>query len=132
MGLGADAGHFAPVDVTVQPDADPAPVADVRGAEEPLWLRARQLLLGSRRSGAPQVRELVVMMPVRPQHDELPPCEERRGPVAGSFLGARQGQADRADPVLDRRGFGLSLVRAHANDLRSSTRESVAAHEAGR
>jgi hypothetical protein len=65
------------------------------------------------------MRELVVMMPGRPQHDELPAGEERRGSVTGSFLGAGQGQADAADPVLDHRGIRLPMVRAHRYNLRS-------------
>ena len=47
------------------------------------------------------MREPVVMMPGRPQHDELPTGEERRGPVAGSFLDAGQGQATPMEMVYE-------------------------------
>jgi hypothetical protein len=119
MGLGADAGHLIPVDVAVQPEPDPAPMAHVRRPEEAVWFRARQFLLGAGRRGAPQVREPVVVVPGRPQHDKLPPDEERRGPVARPFLRTRQRQADTTEPVLDRRGIELSLARVHASDARS-------------
>jgi hypothetical protein len=118
MSLRADGGHLMPVDVVVQPDPDPAPMAHIRGPEETVWFCARQFLLGARRSGAPQVREPVVMMPGRPQHDELPAGEEGRGSVARSFLGAGQRQADATDAVLDRGEIGPSLLRVHGHDPR--------------
>jgi hypothetical protein len=117
MGLGADAGHLIPVHITVEPDPDPAPMAHVRRPEEAAWVRASQLLLGTRRRGAPQVQEQVVVVPGRPQHDKLPVGEERLGPVSRPFLRTWQRQADIKDPVLDRRG--IRLGRAHSHDVRS-------------
>lgn len=56
----------------------PAPTADVRRSEVPLGIGGRQLLLCARRCCAPQMGELVVVVPVRPQHDELLAGEEAR------------------------------------------------------
>jgi len=127
MSLSADDGYLIPVDVAVEPDPDPASMAHVRGPEEAVRFGTREFLLGARRRGAPQVRELVVVMPGRPQHDELPADEERRGAVTGAFLDAGQRQADTADPVLDRRGISLSRVRAHGDDLKSIRPTAVTA-----
>jgi len=77
----ADPRHLVPVDVAVEADPDPAAMADIRRPEKPVRFRARQFLLGTRRRRAPQVREVSLVVPVRPQHDELPPNEERRRTV---------------------------------------------------
>jgi len=119
VGVVADAGHLIPVDITIEPHADPATVAHVWRPEEAVRFRPRQLLLSARRRGAPQVREQVVVVPVGPQHDKLPAGEERWRPVTRPFLRTRQRQADATDPVLDRRGIGLSLGRGHGHDFRS-------------
>jgi hypothetical protein len=78
VGFLADPRYLVPVDVAVEADPDPATVADIRRPEESVGFRARQLLLGTRRRGAPEVREAGLMVPVRPQHDELPADEESR------------------------------------------------------
>ncbi len=66
VGVLAQLGDLGPVRIAVQPDADPAPAAYVRRAEEPLGRRRGELVLGPGRCGAPQVRELVIVVAVRP------------------------------------------------------------------
>src|SRR3984885_11094101 len=66
----AQLGYLRPVRVTVQPDADPAPAAHVRRAEEPGWPGGGEFLLRSRQACTPQVRELVVVVAVGPQRHE--------------------------------------------------------------
>src|SRR5215469_5663957 len=90
VGLPADRRYLVPVDVAVQAHADPAAVPDVGWPEEPVGLGSGQLLLGARGRRAPQVREPVVVVPVRPQHHELPPGEERWRAVTGSLLATGQ------------------------------------------
>lgn len=113
MRLLADPLHLFPVDVPVQPDPDPAAVADVRRPEEPAGFRDRQFLLGAGWRGAPQMRELMVVVPVGPQHDELPADEERRRAVTLTLLAARQREADRPDAVLDGPRVGFRTARVH-------------------
>jgi D-amino-acid oxidase len=101
IGVLAELGDLGPVDVAVEPHADPAPVADVGRAKEAAGVRRSQFLLGSGWCRAPQVREMVIVMAVGPQRHEgaLVPNEPGRGAVTGPFGDLRQGQADRAQPL---------------------------------
>ena len=121
----AELGDLGPVDVAVEPDADPAPVPDVGRPEEPAGVRRGQFLLGPRRRGAPQVRELVVVVPVRPQLHEgaLVPDEPGRRAVTGPFGDLRQGQADGAQPLGEHtRSIGRAEERRRAEWNRSDLR----------
>ncbi len=51
--------------------------------------------------GAPQMGELVIVMTVRPEHDELLVRKERRRAVALALGGLRQGEADLSDLLFD-------------------------------
>lgn len=113
MGFPADLRHLTPVNVAVQAHADPAAMANVRRPEEPVRLRTRQFLLDTRRRGTPHVREPVVVMTARPQHDELPTGEERGGTVARSLLAAGQRQADSPHPVLNARQVSVARAWPH-------------------
>ena len=76
-----------------------SPVTDVRRPEEPLGVAGHQLLLGTRRRRAPQVRELDVVVPVLPQRHEglLAPYEPGRAPwLSRSVTSGKAGQMVRS------------------------------------
>jgi D-amino-acid oxidase len=100
VGVLAQLGDLGPVHRSVQADPDPAAVADVRRPEEPVRVGPDQFLLRPWRRRAPQVREVLGMVPVGPQRHEraLAPDEPGRRAVAGPFGHLGQCQADRAHP----------------------------------
>ena len=100
VGVREQLTHLVPGDVTVEPDADPASMADVRRAEVPVGGRDEGFLR-ARFGRAPQVRELVVVVPVRPEHRELLADEERWRTVAELLGGPRKPEAHPPDPFLD-------------------------------
>src|SRR3954468_21363601 len=73
IGVGAHGGDFVPIDPAVQSNTDPSPAAYVRRPEESVRLGVDQLVLGSGWRGTPQVREVMIVVAIRPQHDELLP-----------------------------------------------------------
>ncbi len=97
----ADAGDLGPVGVDVQADANPPPATDVGRPEEPERLGVHQFLLYPRRRRAPQVRKLVAVMSVPPEHDEgaLAPDEPGRGAVARPLGYLGQAQTDGSEPL---------------------------------
>src|SRR5690349_17563246 len=68
VGLDDDLADLLPVETPVEADADPAPMPDVRRPEVALPCRDQRLLCTGRRR-APKMRELVVVMPLCPQHE---------------------------------------------------------------
>src|SRR5436305_8459113 len=82
VGVFEEFSNLLPVHGAVQPDADPAAVADVRLGE--VTLRGRcEGLLSTRFRGGPEMGELTIVMPVRPEHRELLPDEVPRRAVRG-------------------------------------------------
>ncbi|MEJ7744186.1 MAG: hypothetical protein WKF73_17610 [Nocardioidaceae bacterium] len=65
-------------DVAVESHADPAATSDVWRPEVPVRLSCNQRCLHTVGSGAPQVRKLVVVMPLEPQRTQKPSCLARR------------------------------------------------------
>ena len=116
VGVLAELGDLGPVGLAVEADPDPAAAADVRGAEDPVRLGRDQLGLGAGRGGAPQVRELVLVVALGPQGDErfLVPDVPGRRAVAGPLGDLGQRQADAPQPLgqlarpLIRRSSGRS------------------------
>lgn len=98
--LSTHCANLVPVHVTVEPNADPPSASDVGRLEEPVRLLGHELPLGAWWRCAPQVREVVDMVAVRPQHDELLLDEEGRRAVAEAFGDARQRQAEGPDLCL--------------------------------
>src|SRR6516225_3825971 len=96
VGVPAQLSDLGPVQVAVEADADPSPVADIGRPEEPAGLGGDEFVLGSGRARTPQVREVMIMVAGGPQRDEraLPPDEPGRRAVAGPFGHLGQRQAD--------------------------------------
>ena len=93
-------GHLVPRNVAVEPYADPTPMADVRRPEVAIR-RSDEGFLRARLGRTPQVREVVVVMAVRPQHRELLAHEETRCAVRGFLSGLGEREADRANAIGD-------------------------------
>ncbi len=91
-------------------------MSDVRRPEEPLRVAAGQRLLSAGWSGAPQVREVEVVVALPPHRHErlLAPDEERRSTVAQALLDLGQVSAC-STYVVDH-----SLVAAHLSDVRGA------------
>lgn len=81
----AQCGHRVPIDRSVEADADPTAMADVRWAKVTIRSRSDGFGLGAVRRGTPKVGEGVVVVPIRPQHHELLSPEERGRAVAETF-----------------------------------------------
>ena len=118
VGVCADLGHLLPVRVDVQADAEPAAAAHVRRAEEALGLLLDELLLDTRRRGAPDGQAAVAVVVVQ-EHDErlLVAHEERRRPMTEALGRLRQGEADA--PNLLERSVGGGFV-VHGGSVASS------------
>ena len=85
--------HFlelGPVDPPIEPYAHPTASAHIGRPKEMVRLGLDQLLLRARRSRAPQMREVVIVMTVGPQHHELLLDEERRRAMAELLAHLRQ------------------------------------------
>ena len=121
-----DSVQIVPVQPRVEPHTDPSPVADVRGHEEPVRVLIDHVLLRPRQRRAPQVRELVRVVPVEPRVHEgrLTPDEEARGTVAQPLgrLGERKADLPQAAESLLRVLRGLA--RWHARSLSSRRRSA--------
>ena len=78
VGVLADGCEFVPVDLPVQADTDPSPPANVGRPEETSRLGRHEFLLRAEGRRAPQMRELMIMVTVTPQHHELLAHEEAR------------------------------------------------------
>ena len=70
VGIFTQVGDLAPVDIPVEPYADPAAMTDVGRAEETFTISVDQGVLRPRGSGAPQVGEGVPVVPVEPRVDK--------------------------------------------------------------
>ena len=90
VGVGEQLAELIPVDVAVEPDAEPATMPDVRRPEERVRFGGGECLLGPGRCGAPEMR------------DALPP-RQRGVPAAEAGQRALLG-ADLFDGVV-RRGL---------------------------
>src|ERR1019366_6222580 len=100
-GVLADRFEVVPVQPDVETHAQPSSTTDIRGSEEPLRIAGHQSLLDARRGRAPQMRKLVIMMAVGPEHQELLLDEEGRCAVA-RFLGdVRKSHTDRPHPTFN-------------------------------
>ena len=53
VGVLAQFGDLGPVQVAVEADADPSPVADIRRPEEPAGVGGEEFVLGSGQAGTP-------------------------------------------------------------------------------
>src|SRR4051794_15334727 len=62
VGVGADGGDLAPIDLPVESNADPPPAPNVRWSEEAIGFGVDQLGLRSGWRRAPQMREVVIMV----------------------------------------------------------------------
>src|SRR5207253_6271320 len=98
-----DSRELVPVEAAVEPDTEPAAVADVRRYEEPLAVGLDQHRLHSLGSGAPD-REPPVPVVVRQDHDEraLAADEEGGRAVARALARLRQFEAQPAKAGQDR------------------------------
>src|SRR6202035_3471353 len=96
VGVPAYLSDLGPVQVTVQPHADPASPAHVGRPEEAAPLTGAELLLRSGQTRAPQVRKVVLVMAVGPQGHErlLVPDEPGRRAATEPLGQLRQRQAD--------------------------------------
>ena len=86
--------------LAVEPDAEPAPMADIRRHEEPFRIGLDEHRLHARRRGAPD-GEAAVAVVVGQHHQEgaFLADEERRRAVAQTLAGLGQREADLTDPV---------------------------------
>ncbi len=96
-GLFAYDHDLFPVDFAVKTNSEPATSPDIRWPEESVGLRRDEFILDVRWSRTPQVRELVIVVAIEPQHKELPTGKERWCAVAQALRHARQTHADRPD-----------------------------------
>lgn len=104
--------ELVPIELAIESDPNPAPSSYVGWAEEPIGFAGDELRLRTGWSGAPQVWEVIVMVAVRPEHQELLAGKERRGPMAGSLCRSGQSSADGADAILQhRRAHRATLAR---------------------
>ena len=79
VGILDEVADVVPVDLTIQPNSQPASVTYVRRTEIAVR-RRRQRVSSARLSRTPQMRKLVIVMPIRPQHDELRAYEKAGAP----------------------------------------------------
>src|SRR4051794_25587545 len=126
-GLLTQLAQLAVAEPAVETDADPTSVTDRRRPEELLGVAGDQLALSARRRREPQVRELVVVVAVGPQHRErlLAAHEVGRRAVARPLLDLRQPLAGGAEAVEKaRRGrhdsdFRDPWARCYADSARA-------------
>src|SRR6266699_2722426 len=102
VGVLGDPRELVPVEAAVEPDAEPAPMPDVRRNEELLGIGARQQLLNTLRCRAPD-RKPPVAVVVRQDHQKrpLPSNEEGGRTVAEPLARLGQRETDSADPLED-------------------------------
>jgi hypothetical protein len=94
-------GHLIPVHIIVEPDTDPVASANVRRSEKAVWLRCDRFVLNAQGCGTPEVRDLVAMMTIWPEHPELLSDEECRRPVTEALRDTWQRPTNGSDPAFD-------------------------------
>ena len=81
--------------------SDPASPTHIKRSEEATWFRCDEFVLGPHRRGTPKVGELVLMVPLGPQHQELSSYEECGSTMAGPLGDIWQGRANRSYAGFD-------------------------------
>jgi hypothetical protein len=99
----ADGSQFIPINLPVEADTDPTPSPHVRRSKETIRFGCDHVILGTRWCRTPQVGKAMIVVALRPQHDELSASKEGGCAVAQPFGDSGQSHADGPDTLLDLR-----------------------------
>jgi hypothetical protein len=89
------------IDVSVETYANPSTRPDVGRSKEAFGGQLDEISLNTVRRGAPEMREVVVVMTMNPQHGELSSNEEGRSSVTRAFRRFGQVQADSSYTIFE-------------------------------
>src|SRR5262249_53514328 len=96
------AGQLVPIEATVEADAEPPAMPDVRGDEELVRIGIDEHPLHSLGRSAPDRKAPVAVMVVHDHQERLLlPDEERRRAMTEALARVRQGETDLAEPRQD-------------------------------